>query len=264
MVRLIVNGAAGRMGRRLVALATEDPELTLVAALERPDHPAVGTDAGILAGIPELGLPLAVSSPAAADVVVDFSSPASALPMIDVCAARGMAIVVGTTGMGADAEERLAAAARSIPCLLAANMSLGVNLLLRLVEDVARALGDAYDVEIVEAHHNHKKDAPSGTALSLGHAAARGLGRDLDTVAVHGRHGNVGPRSTAEIGFHAVRCGDVVGDHTVIFGGLGERIEIRHVASNRDTFARGALRAAKFLAGKPAGWYDMRDVLKLK
>jgi 4-hydroxy-tetrahydrodipicolinate reductase len=264
MIRMIVNGAAGRMGRRIIALASEDADLTLAAALERPEHPDLGSDAGALAGVGELGVPLAPATDAPADVALDFSSPASALAMIDWCAAHGVAIVVGTTGLGKDAEPRLEAAAKAVPCLLATNMSLGVNVLLRVVEDVARALGDAYDVEIVEAHHNQKKDAPSGTALSLGRSVAAGLGRELDEVAVHGRHGDVGARTVAEIGFHAVRCGDLVGEHTVIFGGVGERVEIRHVATSRDTFVRGAIRAAKFLAGKPAGRYAMADVLGLR
>jgi 4-hydroxy-tetrahydrodipicolinate reductase len=243
MTRLIVNGAAGRMGRRIIALATEDPELTVVAALERADHPDLGADAGVLAGVGQLALPLTAATEQAADVAVDFSSPGSALALIDWCAAHGVGILVGTTGMGAEAEARLDAAAKAIPCLLAPNMSLGVNVLLRLVEEAARAFADAYDVEIVEAHHNKKKDAPSGTALALGKSAAAGLGRDLDAVAVHGRHGQVGERTGPEIGFHAVRYGDQVGEHTVIFGGIGERVEIRHVATSRDTFVRGALRA---------------------
>lgn len=261
MVRLIVNGAGGRMGRRIIALAVEDPELALAAAFERPGHPDLGKDAGTLAGIEPLGIALSPRAEAAADVAVDFSHADSALEMINWCAERRIGLVVGTTGMGGEATHRLEAAARSIPCLLAANMSLGVNLLLRVVRDVAAALGDAYDVEIVEAHHNRKKDAPSGTALALGEAAAAGLGRKLAEVAVHGRHGMAGERSRREIGFHAIRAGDIVGEHTVIFGGQGERVELRHVATSRDTFARGALRAARFIASKPPGLYTMADVL---
>jgi 4-hydroxy-tetrahydrodipicolinate reductase len=264
MIRLIVSGAAGRMGRRIIALAAEDADIEVAAALERPDHPDLGADAGQLAGAGALGVPLAATCETEADVAVDFSSPASALELLDQCAERGIAVVIGTTGFGAEAETRLDAAAERVPCLLAANMSLGVNLLLKVAEQVARSLGDAYDVEIVEAHHNQKKDAPSGTALSLGRAVARGLERDLDEVAVHGRQGQVGARSAQEIGFHAVRCGDVVGEHTVIFGGAGERVELRHVAGSRDTFVRGALRAAKFLAGKAPGRYAMADVLGLR
>ena len=265
MIRLIVNGAAGRMGRRLIALAADDGELSLVAALEHPEHPELGRDAGTLAGTGELGVPLGASTEAAADVAVDFSVPESTLAMIDWCGAHGVALVAGTTGEQFErrAAPRLEAASATIPCLLASNMSVGVNVLLRVVADVARALGDAYDVEIVEAHHNRKRDAPSGTAKSLGRSVAAALGRDLDRVAVFGREGIVGERTVPEIGFHAVRCGDMAGEHTVIFGGVGERVEVRHVATSRDTFARGAIRAAKYLAGKPPGIYTVADVLGL-
>jgi 4-hydroxy-tetrahydrodipicolinate reductase len=252
------------MGRRIIALAAEDPEVAVVGAFERPDHPDLGKDAGILAGVREVGVPLTTCRGVAADVAVDFSHADSALAMIDWCARQGIALAVGTTGLGEEGTKRLEAAAKRVPCLMAPNMSLGVNVLLKLVGDVARALGDAYDVEIVEAHHNKKKDAPSGTALALGRSVAEGLGRTLDDVAVHGRHGMVGERTAKEIGFHAVRAGDIVGEHTVVFGGQGERVEVRHVATSRDTFARGALRAAKFLAGKPPGRYTIADVLGLK
>jgi len=263
VIRMIVNGAAGRMGRRIVALASEDREVAVVAGLERPDHPDLGKDLGLLAGIGEIGVALTDRVAVAADVAVDFSSPASTLAMMEWCAERGVAVVVGTTGLGEEGARRVEAAARKVPCLMVPNMSLGVNVLLRVVADVAKALGDAYDVEIVEAHHRFKKDSPSGTALALGQSVAAGLGRRLDEVAVHGRHGMVGERTVKEIGFHAVRCGDAVGEHTVIFGGLGERIEVRHVATSRDTFARGALRAAKFLVGQKPGRYAMGDVLGL-
>ena len=264
MIRLIVNGAGGRMGKRIIALSAEDPEVSLAGAFERPDHPDLGRDAGLLSGTRELGVPLTVRRDVAADVAVDFSHRESALDLLDWCPRHGVGAVVGTTGLGEEGQKRLEAAATRVPCLMAPNMSLGVNVLLKLVGDVARALGDAYDVEIVEAHHNRKKDAPSGTALALGQSVADGLGRALDEVAVHGRHGMVGERTTREIGFHAVRAGDTVGEHTVIFGGQGERVEVRHVATSRDTFARGALRAAKFLAGKPPGRYAVADVLGLK
>jgi len=251
------------MGKRIIALSAEDDEVALAAAFERPDHPDLGKDAGVLAGVGELGVELTTRSDVTAEVAVDFSSASSALEMIDWCAERGIGIVVGTTGLGEEGGERLEAAAQKVPCLMAPNMSLGVNVLFRAVGEVARALGDAYDVEIVEAHHHFKKDAPSGTALRLGERVAEGLGRKLDEVAVHGRKGMVGERTVKEIGFHAVRYGDVVGEHTVIFGGLGERVELRHVATSRDTFARGAIRAAKFIAGKPAARYSMADVLGL-
>jgi len=263
MIRLLVNGASGRMGRRIIALATESDDLMVVGAFEMAGHPDLGKDAGALAGVEPLGVPVEPRRDIEADVAIDFSLAEGALETIPWCAAQGIALVVGTTGLGEEGERRVDEAAKSIPCLLAANMSLGVNLLCKVLEDVARALGDAYDVEIVEAHHNKKKDAPSGTALALGQAVAKGLERNLTEVAVHGREGMVGERTTKEIGFHAVRCGDVVGEHTVIFGGLGERVEIRHVASSRDTFVRGALRAAKALAGKAPGRYSIADILGL-
>ncbi len=263
MIRLIVDGAAGRMGRRIVALASEDPEVQVVAGFEKPGHPDLGKDLGFLAGLGDLGVALSARRDVAADAAVDFSAADSALEMIGWCAKHGVAIVVGTTGLGDEGARQLDAAAKHVPCLMAPNMSLGVNVLLRVVADVARALGDAYDVEIVESHHRFKKDAPSGTALALGESVAAALGRKLAEVGVHGRKGMVGERTAKEIGFHAVRCGDAVGDHTVIFGGLGERIEVKHIASSRDTFGRGALRAAKFLAGKPPGRYTIAQVLGL-
>jgi 4-hydroxy-tetrahydrodipicolinate reductase len=263
MVRLLVNGAAGRMGRRIVALAREADDLEVVGAFEMAGHPDLGKDAGTLAGIGEIGVPVEGRRDIEADAAIDFSLAEGALEMIPWCAQQGIALVVGTTGLGEEGERRIDEAAKTIPCLLAPNMSLGVNVLCKVVEDVARALGDAYDVEIVEAHHNRKKDAPSGTALRLGECVAKGLERNLAEVAVHGREGMVGERTQAEIGFHAVRCGDVVGEHTVIFGGMGERVEIRHVATSRDTFVRGALRAARALAAKEPGRYTMDDILRL-
>ena len=263
MVRLLVNGAAGRMGRRIIALACESDDLTVVGAFEMAGHPDLGKDAGTLAGVGELGVPVEERRDIEADAAVDFSLAEGALEMIPWCAEQGIALVVGTTGLGEEGDRRIDEAAKVIPCLLAPNMSLGVNVLCKVVEDVSRALGDAYDVEIVEAHHNRKKDAPSGTALRLGECVVKGLERDLAEVAVHGREGMVGERTQAEIGFHAVRCGDVVGEHTVIFGGLGERVEIRHVATSRDTFVRGALRAARTLASKAPCRYSMADILGL-
>ncbi|MFP4056072.1 MAG: 4-hydroxy-tetrahydrodipicolinate reductase [Candidatus Brocadiia bacterium] len=263
MVRAIINGAGGRMGRRLVALAAEDARFQVVGAFEKPGHPRLGADAGVLAGVGELGIELSERRDVEADVAVDFSHADAALEMIDWSAARGIPVVVGTTGLGDEGARRVAAAAQRIPCLLAPNMSLGINLLCRVAAQVAQALGEGYDVEIIEAHHNKKKDAPSGTALALGQCVATALGRELADAAVHGRQGMVGERGRAEIGFHAVRAGDMVGEHTVLFGGQGERVELRHVATSRDTFVRGALRAAAFLAGKPPGTYGMPDVLGL-
>lgn len=263
MIRMIVNGAAGRMGRRIVALVEDEEDIELVAAFEMAGHPLLGKDAGLLAGIDELRVSITERSDTDADVLVDFSHAESALAITDWCAERGIALVTGTTGTGEEGAQRLAAAAERIPVLAAPNMSVGVNVLFSIVGEVARALGDAYNVEIIEAHHSLKKDAPSGTALRLGERVAQGLGRDLAEAAVHGREGMVGERSSGEIGFHAVRAGDIVGEHTVLFGGLGERVEIRHVATSRDIFARGALRAARYLVGKPPGLYSMADVLGL-
>jgi len=263
MTRLIVNGAAGRMGRRIIALCEDDKNVELVGAFEMAGHPLVGRDAGVVAGVEELRVAITERQAVEADVLVDFSHADSALATIDWCAEQGIGLVTGTTGTGAEGTARLAAAAAKVPVLAASNMSVGVNVLLDVVGKVAAALGDAYDVEIIEAHHNKKKDAPSGTALALGRSVAGGLGRDLDEVGVHGREGMVGERTVPEIGFHAVRAGDIVGEHTVMFGGMGERVEIRHVATSRDIFARGAIRAACFLAGKPAGEYSMADVLGL-
>lgn len=263
MTRLIVNGAAGRMGRRIIALSQDEKDIEIVGAFEMADHPLVGRDAGTVAGIEELLVPISERREVAADVLVDFSHAEGALEVIDWCAEQRIPLVTGTTGTGAEGAARLAAAAERIPVLAASNMSVGVNVLLDVVGKVAAALGEGYEVEIVEAHHNRKKDAPSGTALALGGAVAEGLGRDLGEVAVHGREGAVGPRTVEEIGFHAIRAGDIVGEHTVVFGGLGERVEVRHVATSRDIFARGALRAARFLAPQPPGQYAMRDVLGL-
>ena len=263
MVRMIVHGAAGRMGRRIIALSQDDRDVEVAAAFEMAGHPLLGKDAGTVAGIDELRVPITERRGVEADVLVDFSHADAALAIIDWCAEHGVALVTGTTGTGDEGMARLAAASETIAVLAASNMSVGVNVLLDVVEKVAAALGEGYDAEIVEAHHNKKKDAPSGTALALGRSVAAGLSRNLDEVAVHGRHGMVGERTVEEIGFHAVRAGDIVGEHTVMFGGLGERVEIRHVATSRDIYARGALRAARFLAASPPGQYAMADVLGL-
>jgi len=249
------------MGTRLLALAGDDPGWQIAAALEHPGHPDLGRDAGLAAGLGEIGLSLAAELPPDVEVLVDFSSPEAALARLAECRREGVPLVVGTTGLSEEQQAEMAAG--EIPVLLSANMSLGVNLLREIAVSVAQALGDDFDIEIIESHHRFKKDAPSGTALMLGRAIAEALGRDLNTEAVHGRTGAVGERSRREIGFHAVRAGDIVGEHTVLFGSLGERIELRHVAHSRDTFARGALRAARFLVDQPPGLYSMKDVLGL-
>lgn len=263
--RIAVVGAAGRMGRAIVRAVAETADARLAAAVERPGAPELGADAGTLAGLPPLGVALAPGLPAAGatDVWIDFSAPAASVANARAAAAAGAGIVIGTTGLSAADREAIAAAARAAAVVLAPNMSVGVNVLLRLVADAARALGPAYDLEIVEAHHRGKRDAPSGTALRLAEALAEATGRDLGQTARYARQGDIGPRTAEEIGIQTIRGGDVVGDHTVFFLGIGERIELTHRASSRDTFARGAVRAALWLAGRAPGLYDMRDVLGL-
>jgi 4-hydroxy-tetrahydrodipicolinate reductase len=265
IIRIAMIGAAGRMGRAIVRALSESRTSALVAAVERPGSPDVGQDAGTLAGIPALGIAIQSEVPAAgaADVWIDFSAPASSVINVRAAAAAGSPIVVGTTGLSSPEKQVVAEAAGTIPMVLAPNTSVGVTVLLKLVADAARALGPGYDIEIVETHHRLKRDAPSGTALRLAEAAAEASGRDLAEAARYARHGDIGPRTGEEIGIQTLRGGDVVGDHTVFFLGLGERVEISHRATSREVFARGAVRAAEWLAGKPAGLYDMRDVLGL-
>jgi 4-hydroxy-tetrahydrodipicolinate reductase len=268
MVNIGIAGAAGRMGSRIAALSGEYEGLRLAGAFERRGHKDSGRDIGLVAGTGETGVLLSESLDAiidAVDVVIDFTSVESTKENLKTVAGRGKAMVIGTTGFTGEDIKEIEAASKGIPCVMASNMSLGVNLLLKVLQDVAQALGDDYDVEIVEAHHRMKKDAPSGTAMKMAHVIAEALDRNLDDVAVFARKGIIGARTRKEIGIQTVRAGDIVGEHTVIFGGLGERIEITHKASSRDTFARGALKAALWLAaGKPAGLYDMQDVLGLK
>lgn len=265
-MRVAVLGAGGRMGRAIVRALSETEGARLVAAVERPGSPDVGADAGTLAGLAPVGVAIGQALPAAsaADVWIDFSSPAASVANAHAAASSGARLVVGTTGLGAQDREAIAGAARAVPVVLAPNMSVGVNVLLALVADAARALGPGYDLEIVEAHHRAKRDAPSGTALRLAEALAEATGRDLGKTARYERHGDIGPRTAPEIGIQTIRGGDVVGDHTVFFLGMGERLELTHRASSRDTFARGAVRAALWLGNRPPGLYDMRDVLGLK
>lgn len=265
-LRIAIHGAAGRMGRALIQAALADPRLRLAAALERPGAPQLGADAAVLAGLPPCGVNLTDDVRAALpafEVLVDFSRPEAALAALETCRAAHKAVVIGTTGFSADQKTAIAAAAREIPVCWSANYSVGVNVCFKLLEIAAKTLGEGYDVEIVEAHHRHKVDAPSGTALRMGEIVAAALGRRLDEVAVYGRQGQVGARDGQTIGFASVRGGDVVGDHTVMFLGEGERLEIAHRATSRGNFARGALRAAAWLRGRPPGLYDMRNVLGL-
>ena len=268
--KVLIVGAGGRMGLAMARLIAQRavPGLELVAAVDRAGAPLVGQDAGVAAGVPALGVAigadLAAGLAARPDVAVDFSSPSATAATAAQVAAAGVPWVVGTTGLGAAEQAAVAQAARKIPVVLSANMSLGVNLLYALVAQAARALaGLRYDCEIIERHHRRKKDAPSGTALYLGEAAAQGFGWNLKDVAVDGRTGIPGERPEKEIGFHAVRGGDVVGDHTVLFAADGECIELSHRATSRDTLALGALRAAAWLPGRAPALYNMRDVLGL-
>lgn len=263
-VRVGITGAAGRMGRTLVEAVEAAEGIRLAAALERPDSSLVGADAGELAGQGKNGVVVAGELSqviADIDVLVDFSVPEATLANVELCAEHGVAIVIGTTGFTPQQQARIDAAAERIPLCKASNFSTGVNLCFKLLDMAARVLGDDVDVEIIEAHHRHKIDAPSGTALSMGGVVANALGRDLAEVAVYGREGQTGARDRDTIGFATVRAGDIVGDHTVMFAAEGERIEITHKASSRMSFARGAVRAARWLAGRDAGSYDMQDVL---
>ncbi len=259
--RLVIHGAAGLMGHRLVALAAVDPELLLVAALESSNHPRLGDDAGVVAGAGPLGVPLVAGLEVAADAVIDFSLPDPAERIVDTCVERKLPLVLATTGFDERRTAKILAAAERIPLLWAPNMSLAVNLAMKLTEVAGRALADKdADVEIIERHHRFKEDSPSGTALKFGEIVAGVMGQ---TTECHGREGRPGKRPHDEIGYHAVRVGDNPGEHTIVFAMLGELIEITVRATNRDAYALGALAAAKFLAGKPPGRYAMNDVLGL-
>jgi len=254
------------MGRTLVEAVLGSGDLALAAALEAPGHPQLGRDAGEAAGATS-GVQVTAdvaAAVAAADCFVDFTQPAATIGHVEACAAAGTAAVVGTTGFTPDQKARIVAAARRIPIVMAPNFAVGVNAVFKLAELAARILGEGYDVEIVEAHHRHKVDAPSGTALALGEAVAGALGRDLKSSAIHGREGITGERDPRAIGFHAIRGGDIVGEHTVIFAGEGERVEVAVRSGSRMTYALGALRAARWVQGKRPGLYDMFDVLDLK
>ena len=266
-MKIGVLGCAGRMGRAVMAELLASPGLDLAGGVESPGHIALGQDLGALAGSEPIGRTASDDADAllaAADVVIEFSTPAATVAHAELAAANGTGHVIGTTGIGPDQAARITEAAERTPILWAANMSLGINLLLGVAEQVARALGpDVFDIEILEFHHKHKVDAPSGTALALGAAVARGRGVSLSEVADRGRDGLTGARKAGAIGFAALRGGDAVGDHTVIFAGAGERLELTHRASDRGIYARGAVRAAQWLHGRPPGLYGMAEVLGL-
>ena len=266
-IGVVIAGAAGRMGRVLMAAVHSEAGLKVVGAVEAPGHPALGQDAGALAGIVGLGVTVTADLPtllAPGRVLIDFTAPAATMQNLRSGAAAGVAAVVGTTGLSDAQREEVKALARKIPIVLAPNMSVGVNLLFHLVKEAARILGPGFDIEIVEAHHRLKKDAPSGTAIRLAEVAAEGRGWTLKESARYCREGMVGERPEKEIGIQTVRGGDIVGDHTVLFAGVGERVEIIHRAHSRDTLARGAARAVKWVAKIPPGLYDMQDVLGLR
>jgi len=265
-LRIAIAGVSGRMGRALLEAVAADDNCVLGAALDRPASPLHGQDAGVVYGAVS-GVAVSDQVPAAliaSQVLIDFARPEATFGYLESCAAAGVPLVIGTTGFDEDGKARIRDAAKTIPIVFAPNMSVGVNLLMKLAELAAQVLQDGYDIEIIEAHHRHKVDAPSGTALGLGQAVAHALDRDLAQCAVYGREGVTGERDSRTIGFATVRGGDIVGDHTLLFAGIGERVELTHKASSRATFAQGALRAAKWLQGRVPGLYDMRDVLGLQ
>lgn len=262
VLQAVVVGAAGRMGGRIIHMIQEVPSLKVLRAIERPDHPSIGKDVGEVVGLGRLGIPLEGELEGeGGDVIINFTNPQASLTSLEFAKSKGSAIVIGTTGLSSGQMERLRELSRDVRCVYSPNMSVGVNLMFRIVQEVARVLGAEYDIEILEAHHRLKKDSPSGTALRLGELIAQATGRDFGRVGVYGRKGMVGERTKEEIGMQVVRAGDIVGEHTVLFGGPGERLEIIHRAHSRDNFARGALRAALWVVSQPNGLYDMQDVL---
>jgi 4-hydroxy-tetrahydrodipicolinate reductase len=264
--RVAIAGASGRMGRMLVEAVCDAGDCQLAGALDVAGSPGLGTDAAAFLGRSS-GVPVTDDLRAGlanAQVLIDFTRPEGTLAHLAVCRELGVALVVGTTGFSEAQKADIAAAAQDIPIVMAPNMSVGVNVTFKLLEMAAKALATGYDIEILEAHHRHKVDAPSGTALKMGEVIAQALGRDLKDCAVYAREGVTGERDPSSIGFATIRGGDIVGDHTVLFAGTGERIEISHKSSSRAGYAQGSLRAVRFLAGKPPGLYDMADVLQLK
>lgn len=267
MINIAVMGAAGRMGRTLINACNQAEGCRLTAAIEHSGNPLLGTDAGDLAGIGAIDVKLVDTLAEVAgqfDVLIDFSSPEATLDNLAFCVAHGNSIVIGTTGFSDVQKQHISDAAKRINVVFAPNMSVGVNLCFKLLDMAARVLGDDVDIEIIEAHHRHKVDAPSGTALRMGEVVADALGRNLDECAIYGREGISGERDRKTIGFESIRAGDIVGDHTVMFAAEGERVEITHKASSRMTFANGAVRAAIWLKSQNAGLYDMQDVLGLR
>ncbi|MGB2807513.1 MAG: 4-hydroxy-tetrahydrodipicolinate reductase [Sedimentisphaerales bacterium] len=259
--KLIVCGAAGRMGKRIISLVIEADEFDVIAAIESQNHPDIGKDVGIVAGMQSINIELGSTYPDGSDVIIDFSQPAAADKTIDYCTESRAALVLGTTGLSDEQRKKIKTASVEIPVIYGTNMSVGMNVLFSLVGKVALMLGDGYDIEIIEQHHRFKKDAPSGSALTLAENICKATGRGFPDSLVHGRDGKEALRQEGAIGMHAIRAGDITGEHSVIFGTLGEKITLNHTAHSRDTFARGALRAAKWLIGKKPALYSMADVL---
>ncbi len=266
MIRAILAGAAGRMGERILHALVESKDFELGGACERSDHPAVGQDVGTLAGLGHLGVPIAASLDEIierGDVLIDFTTPSASISHLKTVAKKGRAAVVGTTGFDEAQRKTVQSLGDSLRAVISPNMSVGVNVMLRLTAEAARLLGPDFDVEVLEAHHSQKKDAPSGTALALASAVAASQGRSLEEVGVFGRKGLIGERKKGEIGIMSLRAGDQVGEHLVMFAGVGERLEVVHRAHSRDNFARGAIRAARWVVDQPPGVYSMADVLGL-
>lgn len=267
IIKAIVIGAAGRMGMRILAAIHETPNIHLAGAVERKDHPHLGRDAGEIAGLQKWNIPLSGALKdviTSGDVIIDFTNAEASLKNLQVAGEYGRSAVIGSTGFSPEQMEEVRALARKIPCVLSPNMSVGVNVMFRMIGDLAKILGEDYDVEVIEAHHRMKKDAPSGTAMKMGQILAQALNRNFDQAGVYARRGIIGERKRSEIGMQTIRAGDIVGEHTVIFGGLGERLEVTHRAHSRDNFARGAMRAAAWVVNQKPGLYDMQDVLGLK
>ena len=267
MTNVGITGASGRMGRALLEAVTNTDGLTVAAAIERPGSSVIGTDAGEIAAMGKFNVPIVDDLRAVVadmDVLIDFTRPAVTLANLKVCHQAGKRMVIGTTGFSEAEKEQIAKAARDIGIVFAPNMSVGVNLCFKLLDLAARIMGDEVDIEIIEAHHRHKVDAPSGTALRMGEVVANALGRDLQQCAVYGREGQTGERERHAIGFETIRAGDIVGEHTVMFADIGERVEITHKASSRMTFAKGAARAANWIMQQKRGLFDMQDVLGLR
>lgn len=267
MIKAIIAGAAGRMGLRLVHMIRQSREVEVVAAFERSNHPSVGQDIGQVAGLGEMGIGIVGSLKEVidqGDVIIDFTTPEASVDNLKLASTRGLAAVVGTTGFNKDMLDNMNHLARGIRCVMAPNMSVGMNVMFRIAGEMAGILGRDYDMEILEVHHRLKKDAPSGTAMRLARILAETVGRDLDKAAIYERKGITGERSDEEIGIQTLRAGDIAGEHTILFGGIGERLELVHRAHNRDNFARGAVKAAAWVVHQPAGLYDMQDVLGLR